>query len=123
MYKPKTKITAKYIKALFDSNRIFAVGYADLHYLFYCIRPDYYTCGVYGWNADIYILDKIIIVTGYRPFGNYTSFELVRKYEEKAKQILSACHLYPTAEHEKTKSQLDKLIAQFENEVLESVRK
>lgn len=28
-------------------------------------------CGVYGWNADVYVIDyDTVIVTGYRPFGN-----------------------------------------------------
>jgi hypothetical protein len=36
------------------------------------ISPDYYHAGVYGWDADIYILDDTtVLVTGYRPRGNY----------------------------------------------------
>ena len=34
------------------------------------INPDYYTCGVYGWNSDIYKVNySIALVYGYRLFG------------------------------------------------------
>lgn len=34
------------------------------------INPDYYTCGVYGWNSDIYKVNySFALVYGYRPFG------------------------------------------------------
>ena len=50
--------------------------------------PEAYTAGVYGWNADIYNLgDRVIVCTGYRPFGNYKSreaYEIIRKYETLA---------------------------------------
>ena len=33
-------------------------------------NPDYYTCGVYGWNSDIYKVNySFALVYGYRPFG------------------------------------------------------
>lgn len=65
----KIKITKKEIFKRYDN--IICVGYEDLHYLLQGLEPRYYTCGVYGWNSDIYQLNNdTIIVTGYRPFGN-----------------------------------------------------
>lgn len=116
MYKSKVRITQKYLKNFYNANDILSVPYADLQYLLYYRNADFYTCGVYGWNANIYVLDKFVIVTGYHPFGKDVSFELIRKYNEKAKEAMNS-------NYEDTKAQLDKLIAQFENEVLESVRK
>ena len=34
-------------------------------------EPNFYTAGVFGWNADVYVIDcDTVIVTGYSPFGN-----------------------------------------------------
>lgn len=30
-------------------------------------EPQFYGCGVYGWNYDVYILESVIVVCGYRP--------------------------------------------------------
>lgn len=48
----------------------YAVSYADLQNLFRFENPVAYTCGVYGWNSDIYLLKgNTYISTGYRPCG------------------------------------------------------
>lgn len=51
------------------------IGYCDLQNLLHYENPVAYTCGVYGWNSDIYDVSDITgynacIITGYRPFGN-----------------------------------------------------
>ena len=46
--------------------------------------PAYFTCGFYGWNADVFILDmNTVVVAGYRPFGN------VKVGTEQLREILS----------------------------------
>ena len=53
-------------------------GYCALYWFLYGIEPDYYHTGHYGWDADIYVIDsQTVIVTGYRPRGNY---ELDRQF-------------------------------------------
>ena len=48
----------------------YAVGYADLQNLFRFENAVAYTCGIYGWNSDIYLLKgNTYISTGYRPCG------------------------------------------------------
>ena len=48
-----------------------------------------YTCGVYGWNADVYLIEdrrdgsQVFIVTGYRPFGNVEMNHKVADKEER----------------------------------------
>ena len=48
------------------------------------------TTGVNGWNADVYILDNdTALVTGYRPFGTRAYDDILKKYNNKAKNINS----------------------------------
>ncbi len=62
-------------------------GFGNLQNLLSLENPVAYTCGVYGWNADVYQFEGFAIVTGYRPFGVAISFEMVREVERKAKSI------------------------------------
>ena len=56
---------------------VIKVGYCDMQDALKLREPNFYTTGVYGWNADVYVIDHdTVIVTGYRPFGNV---ELSRK--------------------------------------------
>ena len=87
---------------------VLSVGYADLGYLLQHRDPEAYTAGVYGWNADIYGIGNTAIVTGYRPFGKHIDYDIVRKYNEKAKKIHNSNYKYQT----KIKK-LDKLIDEF----------
>lgn len=65
-----------------------SVGYCNLQKLLNYVSPNAYTCGVYGWNADIYdVSGGYAIVTGYRPFGKSASYELCQKYEKLADKI------------------------------------
>lgn len=49
-----------------------------------------YNCGVYGWNFDSYYINGIVINTGYRPtVGKSVDYELLRKYESKARALQS----------------------------------
>ena len=48
---------------------VIRVGYCDLQYLLRFKDSQFYTAGMYGWNADIYqVSPSTVIVTGYRPF-------------------------------------------------------
>ena len=50
---------------------VIRVGYCDMQYALKWREPNFYTAGVFGWNADVYVIDcDTVIVTGYRPFGN-----------------------------------------------------
>ena len=67
--KMKTKTTKKAIMGAFDN--VIKVGYCDMQDALKWREPNFYTAGVYGWNADVYVIDiDTVIVTGYRPFGN-----------------------------------------------------
>lgn len=65
----KMNVTRKYLRNNFTN--IISVPYCDLQDLLRYETPLWYTSGIYGWNADVYLIDiDTIIVTGYRPFGN-----------------------------------------------------
>lgn len=82
----KVKVTEKQIKE--NYYKIISIGYCDAQYLLKDIDPRYYTCGIYGWKADIYhIENNLAIVTGYAPFGNIKDYELTKKYNDKARKI------------------------------------
>ena len=65
----KTQTTKKAIMSAFEN--VIKVGYCDLQDALKWREPNFYTAGVYGWNADVYVINSnTVIVTGYRPFGN-----------------------------------------------------
>ena len=109
----KFKTTRKAVKE--NSRIILEVGYCDLAYLLKFKEPIAYTCGVYGWNADIYKLDGLTIVTGYRTFGNYSNYDLVEEYEEKAGKIAEDYQV----DWETRRDAVNKLLDEFVNKVYE----
>ena len=93
---------------------IICVGYCDLQYLLKYRNADFYTCGTYGWKADIYkINNSTVIVTGYAPFGNIRNYDLVKKYEDKARKIALS------GDYEKEPKKLERLLQKFIDEILE----
>lgn len=80
-------------KAIYNRYDCISIGYCNAWHLLIGITPDCYTCGIYGWNADIYLIGNgSAIVTGYRPFGFNPGYELVREYESKARKIWDNRH-------------------------------
>lgn len=107
----KYKTTQKAIKEKF--RYIIYTGYAELQSLLKHVEPIAYTAGVYGWNADIYTIDGVAIVTGYRPFGNIRAdYDICCKYESEANQIMQSVNDY-----KECKAELDNLISEFIEEV------
>ena len=65
----KINVTRKYVCSSFTN--IICVPYCGLQDLLRYESPCWFTSGIYGWNADVYMIDiNTCIVTGYRPFGN-----------------------------------------------------
>lgn len=109
----KEKTTMKAIKKEFEN--IIEAGYCELSSLLRYKEANYYTCGVYGWNADIYIINaNTVIVTGYRPFGNIDASKISKKYEEEAREILKLNWSY-----EEQKEYINKLLLNFIEEIKE----
>ena len=68
------------------STNIVSVGYCDLATLLRNHSPNAYTCGVYGWNFDVYEVYGLTICTGYRGMPGRTANN-VREYESRAREI------------------------------------
>ena len=92
-------------------SKIICCGYCSLQNLLWHKSPEAYTCGVYGWNADIYEVNGVAICTGYRPFGNIRpDYEMVQKYEKQAED---ARHYMS---YEEAREKLDLLLVEFVRE-------
>ena len=81
----KYKTTRKAVVA--TSPRLVSVGYCDLQTLLRYHSPIAYTCGVYGWNFDVYEVNGLTICTGYRGMPGRTANN-VRKYEQAARDAV-----------------------------------
>ena len=82
-------------KAMRENNAtIIKIYYCDAQSLLKYREPFAYNSGVYGWNCDYYDIDGIIICTGYRPHGKRIDYDIVREYEQKARQIDSTIYDY-----------------------------
>lgn len=94
--------------------KIYRCGYGDLQNLFRHTDAIAYTCGLYGWNFDVYDVGGVAITTGFRGMlGERIPSELIRKYESKAKKAIERANF----DYKKTRSALDKLIAKFIEEL------
>ena len=109
----KVRVTRK--EVLSHYTNVIRVGYYDLQFMLKYRDANFYTAGIYGWNADIYEIDyTTAIVTGYRPFGDIQpSNERVKAFDDKARAI---CHDMDISHYDK-EYQLNKLIVEFVAEV------
>lgn len=106
----KFKTTAKAVKANYDC---ISVSYCGLQSILRATDPAAYTCGVYGWNADIYPVGYgKAIVTGYRPFGRAPrlSYDELRAYERRADAIWGWDNKDP---YELKRAKVDELLAEL----------
>lgn len=91
----KTQITKKAI--LNGFNKVIEIGYCGAQFLLTYQSAQYYTYSkMYGWRADVYIIDNdTAIVTGYAPFGNIRpNYDRLNEYEKKAEAIRHSVHHY-----------------------------
>ena len=91
------RLKPKQIKESYKN--IIKCGYCELQNLLKGIDKKGYTCGVYGWDADIYQINiDTVIVTGYRTFGNIEAdHELSKEYDTKAEEIFKKTKTYSKA--------------------------
>lgn len=82
----KYKTTAKAIRESACNPR--SAGYCDLSHLLNNHAPVAYTCGVYGWNFDVYEVYGVTICTGYRGMIG-PRLEHIEEYEKQAADLLS----------------------------------
>ena len=85
----KFKTTAKAIKESTPAKYLKKAGYCSIQYLLVGHDNIAYTCGVYGWNFDVYQIGQYTICTGYRnmPGEQIADYETINKYEALAEKI------------------------------------
>lgn len=104
----KFKTTTKAIKAQTFQDDLLYVGYCDLSTLLRNHSPIAYTCGVYGWNYDVYIVDGKTICTGYRGMPGRRANN-VCEYEKKARSIMDNYN----RNYEERTDEVEKLLHEF----------
>lgn len=66
------------------------LGYCAAQYLFRPLEKVGYTCGIYGWNYDVYSVHGVIACTGYRRMKGVYSPELsdiTERYNRLAERL------------------------------------
>lgn len=107
----KIKTTRKAI--VNGSVNVRCAGYCDLAYLLRNHEPIAYTCGVYGWNFDVYEVYGVTICTGYRNIPG-KRLDGIREYEEKAEAIQFDFENYKGVDgHERKKQEIETLLQEF----------
>ena len=102
----KFKTTRKAI--VNGSAKIVSAGYCDLSMLLRFHEPIAYTCGIYGWNFDVYEIDGLTICTGYRNMPGKRANNIC-EYEKKAEKIAENWNI----PYEETKEQIENLLHEF----------
>lgn len=110
-------ITKTNIKRMYQNT--IRIGYCELQNLLRFKKADFYTSGVYGWNADIYPINiNTAIVTGYRPFGTISpNYEIVKKYDQQAQEILKNGKY----DYKEKENLVNALLDNFINEVIKQI--
>lgn len=105
----KTQTTKKSIVNNFNT---YSISYCAAQYLFRYLNAEHFTCGVYGWNSDIYTFGNIAISTGYRPFGKQLNYDLVNQFENAARKIA-----YSDMDESQKKQKTIDLVVEFINTI------
>lgn len=96
--------------------KIIGLGYCSIQSMLYYKNPIAYTCGIYGWNCDIYEIKGIAIMTGYRGMTTKNmknpNYELLKEYEQKAADIIDYTN---KIEYDKKRELMDELLIEFLN--------
>lgn len=111
----KVRVSAKELRQRFGGRTI-TLGTFSPNYLMVYNSPDYYTCGVYGWNFDAVVIGNTLICWGDRgTFGKHADYDRIQFYENKAREIYH--HYYSSSKDEAVKK-IDELLRDFIGETL-----
>lgn len=111
----KTRTTKKFLKENFT---IVNAGNGNLQNLLSFIQPEYYCARAEGWACDAYIVGDYAILDGYDCIGKTKSYNVLKKYDDKAREILdkyrSGSKYYT---YNRTRTVLEKLVCKMLEEV------
>lgn len=104
----KFKTTTKAIRNGTTRNDLLSLGYCELSTLLRGHDPIAYTCGTYGWNYDVYVIDGKTICTGYRGMPGRRPNN-AEQYEKQARQIMDEY----ARNYEERSADVEKLLHDF----------
>lgn len=87
---------------------ILCAGYCEMQCLLRNHNPVAYTCGIYGWNFDVYDVYGVTICTGYRNMPGKRAKNM-EEYEAKATAVLDNYK----APYEERCSDIEELLKEF----------
>lgn len=102
----KFRTTTKAIKD--GSINIRYASYCEMYYLLKNHEPIAYTCGIYGWNYDVYNVYGLTICTGYRGMPG-KRLDNISEYEKKARKIYDNYNV----DYTKRQKAAEKLLKEF----------
>lgn len=108
----KFKATKKEMRD--NYSKIIGLGYCSLQSLLSHKKPIAYSCGVNGWSCDYYVVDDVLISTGYSPLS-HKGLTNIPTYEERERLERLADVIrydYGKSYEERTKI-LDQLLLDF----------
>lgn len=101
-----SQVTRRFVMSNY---RCIAIDYCGLQNLLCYSSRNYYTSGIYGWNADVYVFNDVAIVTGYRPFGRHPNYDTVKEYN----RIAEFLGRDTSKTYEQKRNAIEKLIYKF----------
>lgn len=114
----KANVTRKWVA---DNYFCCSAGYCNLQNLLRYQSKDYYTCGIYGWNFDVYTFGDYAITTGYRGMIDHVKKDysgLIREYDKKAGEVLNK-YKYDYKNMDKEKEEVNALLKEFLGKVFD----
>lgn len=103
----KLKTTKKAIRQ--SGQTIIKIGYCNAQFLLRFQSEFAYSTRAEGWACDYYEVNGVIISTGYAPIGKSIDYELIREYDNKAREI---CGDYSRS-YEDQKAAVNALLYEF----------
>ena len=103
----KYKVTRKEIKERYSN--ILQIGYCDAQHLLTYQNEFAYSTRAEGWACDYYNINGVIISTGYAPIGKKVDRNILRNYDEKAREITRNNNL----SWEEKQEQVNSLLIEF----------
>lgn len=107
----KARVTKKEIRN--TNTRIICVPYCAIQFLLSTETEFAYSTRREGWACDYYMIPRNICVsTGYAPIGKHVEYDLLKKYDEAARQICNSTWIYS-----ERKTRLDSLLNDFAGDI------
>jgi len=95
-----------------DNHYVISASYCEMQSLLNNESPVAYSAGIYGWSCDYYLIDDVIICTGYSTIkskNTYVSYKDIQKVEAKARKVLDTRDI----DYKNEKKKIQRLLHNF----------